>query len=317
MGTASQTDPVRDYDDRLGPGRTRLRQLREQRLWTKKHRRQFAWYHPARYFSMRRVVPLLLRLLERWDRAHGEFLNVRVVENVVELRNLPPAFDGFRLLQLSDLHLDIDPKLVDAIREAVRRAEFDRAVVTGDFHNEIGLDFSESMRLTAELIPELGSDPLGILGNHDRLEMVPILEAAGLRMLLNENVGVERGGQRIWICGIDDNGFFRTHDYGRAREGVPEDGCAVLLAHSPERFREAAAEGYALQLCGHTHGGQICLPGGRAILRKAAVPGDLISGRWERDGMPGYTSPGTGSCTAAARLNCPPEITVHILRFVP
>ncbi len=263
---------------------------------------------------MRRAVPFFLRVIGLWDRAHRECLDVRVVENVVELRNLPAAFDGFRLLQLSDLHIDLDPELVGAIRDAVGRCEFDRAVVTGDFHNEIGSDFSESMRLSAELIPDLGEEPLGILGNHDRLAMVPILEAAGLRMLLNENVAFERGDERIWICGIDDNDFYRTHDYVRAREGVPATGCAILLAHSPERFREAAAEGYALQLSGHTHGGQICLPGGWAILRKAAVPGDLIAGRWERGGMPGYTSPGTGSCTAAARINCPPEITVHILR---
>ncbi len=260
------------------------------------------------------MVPTFLRTFGWWGRAQKEFLDVRVVENVVHLESLPPAFDGFRLLQVADLHIDIDARLVESVREAIGRAEFDLAVVTGDYHNEIGLDFDESMRLNGELIPHYGTNPLGILGNHDRLAMVPPLESAGLRMLLNENVAITRGEERIWICGIDDNDFYRTHDYARARDGVPLDGCAILLAHSPERFREAAAAGYALQLSGHTHGGQICFPGGKAILRKAAVPGDLISGRWERNGMPGYTSPGTGSCTAAARLNCPPEVTVHVLR---
>ncbi len=263
---------------------------------------------------MRRAVPIFLRIIGCWKRAHRECLDVRVVENEVTLRGLPPAFDGFRLLQLSDLHIDIDPGLLGAVRDAVARTSFDHAVVTGDFHNEIGTDFTESMRLTAELIPDLGMDPVGILGNHDRLAMVPILERAGLRMLLNENVVLERGEDRIWICGIDDNDHYRTHDYGRARDGVTATGFAILLAHSPAKFREAAAAGYAFQLSGHTHGGQICLPGGRAILRKAAVPSDLIAGAWARCGMLGYTSPGTGSCTAAARLNCPPEITVHILR---
>lgn len=147
--------------------------------------------------------------------------------------------------------------------------------------------------------------------------MVPPLEAAGLTFLLNENTAIERDGHRLWIAGIDDADHYRTHLPDRARAGIADDACTILLSHSPECFRESAAAGFALQLSGHTHGGQICLPGGTAIIRKSSVPGWMISGRWKYQDLIGYTSPGTGSCTAAARLNCPPEITVHVLRCAP
>jgi hypothetical protein len=266
---------------------------------------------------MRRLVPLVLRLLGLWRRAHAECLAVRVIENEVFLPALPAAFDGFRLLQITDLHTDIDPGLAAAVIAALRRTHFDRAVLTGDYHNEIGEDWDHSVELTASIIPHLGNAPLATLGNHDLLDMVPPLEAAGLTFLLNENVAIDRDGDRLWIVGIDDAEYYRTHFPLHARAGIPADACAILLSHSPECFRESAAAGFALQLSGHTHGGQICLPGGIAIVRKSTVPGRMIAGPWSHRDLVGYTSPGTGSCTAAARLNCPPEITVHTLRRSP
>ena len=89
----------------------------------------------------------------------------------------------------------------------------------------------------------------------------------------------------------------------------------ILLSHSPETHREAAALGYDLQLSGHTHGGQICLPGGIPILHNA--PGcrrELIAGPWREGSMLGYTSRGAGAAGVAARFFCPPEITIHTLR---
>ncbi len=239
------------------------------------------------------------------------------MENEVFLPNLPPAFDGYRIVQVTDLHTDIDPGLADAVIAALKKTHFDRAVVTGDFHNEIGENWNRSIELTASIIPHLGVAPLATLGNHDLLDMVPPLEAAGLTFLLNENIAIDRDGDRLWIVGIDDADHYGTHLPVQARAGIPEDACAILLSHSPECYRESASAGFALQLSGHTHGGQICLPGGIAIIRKSAVPGRMIAGSWQYRELVGYTSPGTGSCTAAARLNCPPEITVHILRHSP
>lgn len=292
---------------RLGPERAALRARREAVLG--KPRRTAP---PPVFF--RGLVRFGLRVLGLEHRTYREFLDVRTVENVVILPALPREFDGFRLLQITDLHADIDPALIDVVIDRVRRVPFDRTVLTGDYHNIIGTPWEESVALTLRLVPHLGPDPLAILGNHDFLAKVDPLEAGGLRVLLNESVALERGDARLWICGVDDAHSFRTHDLRKASDGIPAGECRVLLSHSPETAQEAAALGYDLHLSGHTHGGQICLPGGIILVRKAPVPTPLLAGPWRVGAMAGYTSRGTGSCTVPARWNCPPEITIHVLR---
>ena len=168
----------------------------------------------------------------------------------------------------------------------------------------------EMARITAVLSPLRW----GILGNHDFVEMVPSLAADGLPILLNEAACIRRGGEQLWIGGIDDPHFYKTHDLSAVRGRIPPGGFGILLSHSPETFGESSRLGFDFQLSGHTHGGQLCLPGGRPIIVPCRVEKKFILGRWRQGSLQGYTSPGTGSCGVAARLNCPPEVTLHILR---
>ena len=111
-----------------------------------------------------------------------------------------------------------------------------------------------------------------VLGNHDWIETVPPMEAAGIRFLLNEGVRLERGGAALWLAGVDDPHFYEADNLEKAVAGVGRDETVVLLCHTPELFRQAAFGGVDLMLCGHTHGGQLCLPGGRAVLTNARAP---------------------------------------------
>jgi uncharacterized protein len=312
-------DPPPDLIARLGEERVRRRLHREHSLW---HGERAMHFKNA---IVRFIVHCGLRATGLWKEARRQFRDIRVVENPVVLPSLPREFDGFRLLQLTDLHSDIDPAIIDRVVELLDATPFDRCVLTGDYHDRAGNDWANSVALTLRLVPHLGTDPLAILGNHDRLAKVPPFEDAGIRMLLNESVAIERpngnandsatgAGARLWICGVDDAHFYGTHDLHAASAGIPEGDCRILLSHSPETWKEAAALGYALHLSGHTHGGQLCLPGGFAPITKAPVPRALVAGSWREGEMHGYTSRGTGGCGVAVRLNCPPEITVHILR---
>ena len=89
---------------------------------------------------------------------------------------------------------------------------------------------------------------------------------------------------------------------------------SILLSHTPETYRQAADAGFNVMLCGHTHGGQICLPGGIPVLTLADSPRALARGPWRYREMVGYTSAGTGTSIVDVRLNCPPEVTLHRLR---
>jgi uncharacterized protein len=154
----------------------------------------------------------------------------------------------------------------------------------------------------------------GVLGNHDTICMVPALEGMGIRMLLNECVVIERGGQRIHLAGIDDAHFYKVDNIEKAADAVPHEEFSILLSHTPEIYRQAAHAGFDLLLSGHTHGGQICLPGGIPITLDSALPRSFGSGAWKYRDMAGYTSVGAGSSVVPVRFNCPPEITLHHLR---
>lgn len=263
------------------------------------------------------LIGLALKVTGLAGPGRRNYLDVRVVENVVDVPGLPVPFDGFRLLQLTDLHCDLEPALIDVVIARLRGLLYDGVVLTGDYHNKIGTEPERSLELMGRLISHLLRPRAAVLGNHDFIEKVAFLEAAGIPVLLNEAVAWERGGARVWICGVDDPHFFGTHDLARARAGVPAGETAILLSHSPEVFQEAARLGYALMLSGHTHGGQLCLPGGLAPIKNAPIPRRLLAGPWREGTLAGYTSRGTGGCGVAARFFCPPEITLHVLKSAP
>ena len=262
-----------------------------------------------------RLLALGLRLRGFGGRFEANLTRFRVVEQTWWLPRLPLAFDGFRLLQLSDLHLDLHPPLAQAVATATAAIPHDAAVVTGDYRNSTDDDSGPALTLMRRALAPLGYPRFGVLGNHDFVEMVWGLENAGLPILLNESASILRDDARLWIAGVDDPHFYRSHDFARARADVPANACCILLCHSPEVHAEAGAHGFDLMLSGHTHGGQICLPGGLHIVCPVRrLPRRFIAGCWLSGGLQGYTSRGTGACGVKARVNCPPEISVHILR---
>jgi predicted MPP superfamily phosphohydrolase len=266
-----------------------------------------------RYIPLDSLVSLGLAVSGLGILTRRNFLDVRLTTREWTLPHLPPAFEGFRLLHLTDLHLDLDAALTPVIERQVRAVAHDAAVVTGDFRNKTDGDYQPCLRETARVVRALAPQRWGILGNHDFIEMVPSLESAGLPMLLNEVATIGRQGQKLWIAGIDDPHFYKTHDIEKVRAAAPADACVILLSHSPDTYAEAEPFGFDLQLSGHTHGGQLCLPGGIPLVLPCKIDRQFVRGPWRHGRLQGYTSPGTGSCGVAARLNCPPEITLHIL----
>jgi uncharacterized protein len=111
--------------------------------------------------------------------------------------------------------------------------------------------------------------------------MLPGLEAMGVRMLLNESETIERSRQRIHLAGIDDAHFYRADNIEKAATGIPSDEFSILLSHTPEIYRQAALAEFDLLLSGHTHGGQICLPGGIPITLDSVLPWALDRGNIE------------------------------------
>jgi predicted MPP superfamily phosphohydrolase len=297
-------------------GRTAMRRRIEKQagVWAKEIHQGEGIFVMERFVSIDALADCFLRATRLRKRAHSEFLHPQVVEREVWIDGMPEVWDGYRILHLSDLHLDADPEFPRHLTELVRHLRFDQCVLTGDYHDRIEEDVSQSLEAMQLLLEVLGPAPLGVLGNHDLIEQVAFLEHHGLRLLLNESLLLKRGGHCLAVVGVDDPHFFRSHDLRRALAGVPEKIPRILLAHSSELYEEAAQAGIDLYLCGHTHGGQLCLPGGRAVIHNARAPRRMLAGAWQHRGMQAYTSRGAGACGLSARLFCPGEITIHTLR---
>ncbi len=309
-------EPYKSLASRMGLPALERRLSTQAGHWAQFTHQGSGLFQLERYFPLDAVVAFCLAATGLATRARSNHLNPRLVERVWRLPRLPSAFEDFRLLQLTDLHLDLDPDFTQVVIDRIAGLDYDAVVFTGDFRNSTHEDFHPALTDMTRLLQSLPDRPrFGILGNHDFIEQVPTLERDGLPILLNESASIERHGERLWFAGIDDPHFYQTHDLVAATRGIAEDACIVLLAHSPEIADQLPENRFDLVLCGHTHGGQLCLPGGRWLhVPLKGQPSERIRGPWLAAGAHGYTSVGTGSCGVPARLNCPGEITMHHLK---
>ena len=271
------------------------------------------YFHIENWYSMHAAIRQALRLCGLSARGHRNALRLEVRQNPIALANLPREFEGLKLLHVSDLHLDMADETPDALIEALNGTHYDVAVLTGDFRARTYGPIEPALEALSRVRPYLNETVYAVLGNHDSLRMVPAMEDMGIRVLLNESITLERGSERIYLCGIDDPHYFGTDNMERAASDIPPYGTSILLAHSPEVYRQAAHAGFSMMLCGHTHGGQICLPGGKPVIVNARCPRRYCKGAWRYHSLVGYTSVGSGASIVHARLNCLPEIAIHRL----
>jgi predicted MPP superfamily phosphohydrolase len=270
--------------------------------------------------SVLRVGRVISRISGISRLTQGPARRISVSERSLSCPGLPVALDGFSILHLSDPHLEATPALVEPAADLLSRLEADIAVVTGDF--QIGEHHvSDPLRAAALMRPlieamRVRQGKFAILGNHDSYRVVEPLEAAGLTLLINEHTTIAVGGAQLHLVGLDDLHTFYTEHARQALHDAPE-GFRIMLAHTPELADVAAKAGYGLYLSGHTHGGQICLPGGRPLVTGLDTHRHLASGHWRIGSMHGYTNRGLGIGGMPIRINCPAEIALLRLRSVP
>jgi uncharacterized protein len=248
-----------------------------------------------------------------------------VTEKVdITLAQLPVEFHGFRIVQLTDIHFgpNIGRKHVRKCVELTRELKPDLVVLTGDFvahpfgkdQGDEGARFAEPC---ADVLVELKDVPqLAILGNHDHWNNPEIvhsaLSARGITVLRNSSTAIEVGRKRLWIAGVDDV-FERKADLPATLARIPPGETTILLAHEPDYADYAARYPVDLQLSGHSHGGQVRIPGmGPLIL--PALARKYHSGYYRIGPLQLYTSRGVGLINPPVRFNCPPEVTLITLK---
>jgi predicted MPP superfamily phosphohydrolase len=275
------------------------------------------FFNLENWYSAPWIIRSALKLTGLYSRARRNAGYIEIRRNALEFDKLPAAFENFTILHLSDLHVDISEGAMRHLLGIVSDLEYDICVLTGDYRGKTYGPFQECLAGVNELRVQLKGPLYGVLGNHDSIHMAPSLEAMGIRMLFNECETIARGDDQIYLAGIDDAHFYRTDDIEKAAKRIPQGAFSILLSHTPEVYDSAASAGFDVMLSGHTHGGQLCLPGGVPIKLEASLPRAMGAGAWHYAGMTGYTSVGVGTSLLPVRLNCPPEITLHTLRRPP
>ncbi len=309
-----ESDLTQRLEARLGPVYARQRLgIEEEESVPRVFGKGFNFFHPENWYSSHALIRYVLKISGLYWRGRKNALSFRIKRNDLRLPHLPSVFDGFRLLHLSDLHLDMHEAATEALIAEVGRLDYDLCLLTGDYRAWTFGPIDRSMAGMRSLCTALKSPIYAVLGNHDSIRMVPELEDMGIRVLLNESTPIERQGEVIYLAGIDDAHYYRVDNIEKAASAIPHEAISLLLSHTPEIYLQAAHAGFDLFLCGHTHGGQICLPGGFALTLDSRCPRSLGSGNWRHKQMLGYTSVGAGTSIVEVRLNCPPEIALHTL----
>jgi predicted MPP superfamily phosphohydrolase len=243
----------------------------------------------------------------------------------IAIRNLPDAFRNFRIAQLSDIHLDeySEPAFVARVVARVNALRPDLVLLTGDYitYGALGRSFAlAAMEQCAGILQGIQCPQrFAVMGNHDSVlgapTVGPILSAVGIPLLVNQHVPIERGGSRLWLCGIHDP---VTHlpDLHAAIPAQP-DGPVLLMSHGPDFADTVVAHprGHLvdLMLSGHSHGGQVRMPILGAIFTPTGAR-KYIEGLYRFDHLQLYVNRGIGTIGIPVRLNCPPEITLFTLQ---
>jgi predicted MPP superfamily phosphohydrolase len=229
---------------------------------------------------------------------------------------LPPAFEGYVIAQLTDIHLlpYTRPEFVREVVATANALQPDLVTLTGDYvwHN------AEAMDELAPILAGLNARDgvFAVLGNHDYWLDVRAVRAgfaqARLPLLMNEHVTIARGRAQIVLAGLDD-GWAGQPDPEAMLANAPTQAPVILLLHEPDLADVHGPTGrYVLQLAGHSHGGQVRVPGrGALVLPYLGQKYDM--GLYRVAGMWLYTNRGLGEISVPLRINCPPELTLFTL----
>lgn len=257
-----------------------------------------------------------LKITGQYRRGVANALSPVVRHVPLEFEGLQRALEGYRILHLSDLHIDGVEGLAEILAEQVSLLPVDLCVLTGDYRYQMYGPCDAVYPHMGLILSSVRSrhGVVGILGNHDCAEIATALEQVGVRMLINEAVAIGSADHRLWVIGVDDSHDYDCADLPGAMAEVPADAFRLLLAHSPDIYEEAAGADIDLYLTGHTHGGQIRLPLLGPLVLHSTCPRPYTRGHWIHSRMNGYTSSGAGCSLLPVRFGCPPEITVIELR---
>jgi hypothetical protein len=307
--------PFEDYPRPVASW-VRLRELRSCQI-TSNPLHHLVNFEDAFYYHF--FMKSVFRWLGLYEKGMRNALDFEIREVTFTFPDLPPSFDGYSVLFLTDLHLDGLDGLTGRLCELIGTMPVDLCLIGGDLRMKTHGPFDRALAQFSRLAPSIRARDgiIGVLGNHDCTEIIEPMKDLGVQYLVNDSRVIERDGDRIWIVGADDPHYYKCHDLEDAFSSSSTGDFRVLVVHSNEVYREASHFAPHLYLCGHTHAGQICLPRIGPVFTHSRAPRKLCSGAWQYGPMVGYTSSGVGVSGIPVRFASRGEVTRIVLRRGP
>jgi len=249
-----------------------------------------------------------------------EPFDIRLERKTIFLTKLPENFEGLKIIQISDLHSRRFGRKEKRVLEIMNQQKADFIFITGDINEARKKNVGPCIEFWNKLGELNVGNVYAVLGNHiheDRkIEpdiFINILRESGIKVLDNENVRLSRGEQYICLLGVDDP---HTHnsDLVKAYQGTDDCSCRILLAHSPDILEDIKFGDMDLVLVGHTHGGQVKIPGLPCFWISTKHHSKYMRGLFNIKGVLMYINRGISSRMFSFRFNSRPEITLLTLR---
>jgi predicted MPP superfamily phosphohydrolase len=269
----------------------------------------------ANRISRRRFISLSLSIAATAAVFEFGFTHRRIkaTETDVEIVDLPEIFDGFKIVQLSDFHRSrwIGENHIREAGDIARSLEPDMVVFTGDMVTGSAGQIWSCLDAIGYIPSPWGT--FGVLGNHDwwsgERVIRDALETVGVTVLSNTSIRIGSRGSHIWLLGVEDL-WSRRASLAAANSGVDDNAPRILLCHNPDILPSAARRNMDLVISGHTHGGQVCIPGVGPLMLPIQGSRKLASGLHNYGKTQIYVSRGIGMVSPPVRICCPPEVNL-------
>lgn len=258
------------------------------------------------------IFVFFMKITGYYKKGLGNAMYNELTELDLYYEDLPPELEGYKIIHLSDLHLDTIAKTEVYIVDKIKDLDYDLCVITGDYRKNDRGKFVHVIDPFKYLVNNIkAKDGIwAVLGNHDTYMMVDFeQELSPLKFLVNESIEIKKGNSTLNITGTDDPFSYYTDKAIMALQKARGD-FKLALVHTSELHDVASEQNFNLYLCGHTHAGQICLPGGKPLVTHQKDGKKYLKGLWQDGKMKGYTSAGNGVSGVPLRFNTFGEVVL-------
>ena len=225
--TASDDDMMATLEKRLGRLHARQRLGIEKDHEAQVFGQGLNFFHIENATLSHSLIRGALMLTGLYWRGLSNSAKVELKHNRIVSAGLPASFDGFTILHISDVHVEMSEAAMDRVAELLRGESYDVCVLTGDYRAQTFGPYADAISGVGRLRKHLNGPIYGVLGNHDTIRMVPAFEEMGIRMLLNEQERIDRAGAVIHLAGVDDAHFYRMDNIEKAAHGIPHDAFSI------------------------------------------------------------------------------------------